>query len=68
MTLLLGSDEEQGVFTRKPPNVKREIERKFSRSRDVIVHVTIRLHAPLFLLVPLCDQAPISSPFGDIGP
>ena len=32
MTLLLGSDEE-GVFTRETPNFKREIERKFSKSR-----------------------------------
>ena len=30
MTLLLGSDEDQGVFTRETSNVKREIERKFS--------------------------------------
>ena len=39
-----------------------------SRSRDVIGDVTIRLPIPLFLLVPLCDQARISSLFGDIGP
>ena len=32
MTLLLGSDE-KGVFTRESSNVKREIERKFSKSR-----------------------------------
>ena len=29
MTLLLGSDEDLGVFTRETSNVKREIERKF---------------------------------------
>jgi len=40
----------------------------FSRSRDVIGHVTIRLPIPLYLLVPHCDQAPISSPFQDIEP
>jgi len=33
MTLLLGSDEEQGVFAPETPNVKLEIERKFSKSR-----------------------------------
>jgi len=33
MTLLLGSDEDLGVFTRETSNVKREIERKFL-SRD----------------------------------
>jgi len=38
------------------------------RSRDVIGHVTIRLSIPIFLLDPLCDQAPISSPVRDIGP
>ena len=30
MTLLLGSDEDYGVFTRETSNVKREIDRKFS--------------------------------------
>ena len=30
MALLWGSDEEQGVFASETPNVKREIERKFS--------------------------------------
>jgi len=33
-----------------------------------IGHVTIRLPIPHFLFVLHCDQAPISSPFGDIGP
>jgi len=33
MTFLLGSDEEKGVFTPEIPNVKRAIERKFSKSR-----------------------------------
>ena len=39
-----------------------------SRPRDVIGHVTIRLPIHLFLLVHYCDQASISSFFGDIGP
>ena len=39
-----------------------------SRSRYVIGHVTIRLPIPLFLLAPLCDQAPISTPFEILGP
>jgi len=39
-----------------------------SRSRDVIVHVTIGLAIPHILFVPHCDQAPISSPFRDIRP
>ena len=34
----------------------------------VIGHVTIGLPIPHFLFVPHCNQAPISSPFGDIGP
>ena len=33
MTLLLGFDEEYGVITREIPNVKGEIERKFSNSK-----------------------------------
>jgi len=33
VTLLLGSDEEYEVFTPEIPNAKREIERKFSKSR-----------------------------------
>ena len=33
MTLLFGSDEEEGVFARETSNVKGEIERKFSKSR-----------------------------------
>ena len=31
MTRLLGSDGEQGAFTRESPNVKREIEQKLSK-------------------------------------
>jgi len=38
------------------------------RSRDVIGHVTIGLPIPHFLFMLHCDQAPISSPFRDIGP
>jgi len=34
MTLLLGSDEEQGVFTRETSNVKRKIEQKFSKYKN----------------------------------
>jgi len=39
-----------------------------SRPRDVIGHVTIRLPTHIILLDHHCDQAPISSLFGDIGP
>jgi len=39
-----------------------------SKSRDVIGHVTSRIPIPHFLFVLHCDQAPISSPFRDIGP
>ena len=43
-----------------------------SKSRDVVGHVTghvtIQIPIPHFLFVLHCDQAPISSPFRDIGP
>jgi len=39
-----------------------------ARSHDVIGHVTVRLPIPHFILVLHCDQAPISSPFADVGP
>jgi len=39
----------------------------FQGQVKVIGHVTIRLHIPLFLLVPHCDQTSISTSFRDIG-